>query len=209
MFDMKYQRLCRAKVRQFAAPWWRALVEETLKPLTTPNGWLGFLALIVVLFIAFLADRSASGAAILTTLYCIPLFVVWNAIVAIGQAHVEIRKLGRWEGTNFVFHERQSIFTIPVSSADNNRAIIVRLPYAPPLGSLNLEVVVEGIEPHRIKSQLIPDFATARLMRWELVQTSIIAALPVAESRTATLAVECETANLSIIRIFAHSWSPL
>jgi len=205
---MKYQRLYRAKVGQFAAAWWRALVEDTLTPLTSPNGRLGFLALIVVLFIAFLAGRSASGAAILTMLSCIPLFIVWNAIVAIGQAQVEIRKRGRWNGDKFVFHERQSIFTIQVSSADNNRAIPVRLPYAPPLGTLNLEVLVEGIERRRIKSQLIPDFVTARLMPWELAQTSFIVALAVPESRTATLAVECETANQSIIRIFAHSWSP-
>jgi hypothetical protein len=206
---MKHQQLYRAKVDQFTAVWWRALAEGTLTPLTSLNGRLGFLALIVVLFIAFLAGRSASGAAALTILSCIPLFIVWNAIVAIGQAHEEIRKRGRWNGNSFVFHERQSIFTIQVSSADNNRAITVPLPYAPPRGSLKIEVLVEGNERSRIKSQLIPDFAAARLVPWECAQTSFIAALAVPESRTATLAVECETENQSIVQIFAHSWSPL
>lgn len=177
-------------------------------PLTTPNGRLGFLALIVVLFIAFLLGRSASSAAILTMLSCIPLFIVWNAIVAIGQAHEEIRKRGRWHGNHFVFLERQLIFTIQVSSADNNRAMTVPLPYASPLGSLKLEVHVEGIEQSGIKSQLFPDSPGARLGSWDLAQTSFIARLAVPESRTAMLAVECETANQSIIQIFAHSWSP-
>ena len=206
---MKSQRLYRARIRQFAAVWWRVLIEDSLTPLTNPIGRLGFLALAVVLFVAFLAGRSASGAAILTMLYCIPLFIIRNAIVAIGQANLEIRRRGRWNGNRFVFHKRQSIFTVQVSSADNNRAIAVRLPYAPPLGSLELEVLVEGIERRRIKSQLIPDFPTARLMPWELAQTSFITHITVPESRTATLAVECETVNQSIIRIFAHSWSPI
>jgi hypothetical protein len=139
------------KWRRWARIWWRHLIEETLSPLTEPSGRFQIVSVLVLLIVIFAVfDMQTVSSEVLSfavpsaLLWVIPVFILWNAIIAIFRTRKSEAGLGRWYGPRFVYREPQFVATVPVT---NSTPIPIKVDDAE-IGSLaDLRVVFDARDP--------------------------------------------------------------
>jgi hypothetical protein len=117
------------KVQRWLRLWRKASIKEFFSPITDAAAALQILLVMFTIYLVYLGSgNQAAKAEVLSiwaaqkTLFAIiPVFAVICMIRAGFLVTKKIGELGQWHINTFVYNKPQQVFTITVSSADNNK----------------------------------------------------------------------------------------
>ena len=125
--------LCKAK-RWFRL-WLKATFKEILAPVRDSGALIQILAILFGLYLVYLASGNKVlneevlniWAAQQSLIAVVPVFVLICMIRAGFLVSKQLDELGHWHNNTFVYNTPQQIFTITVSSEDNDKTYLFKV----------------------------------------------------------------------------------
>lgn len=206
------RKLWAFKAKRWVRFWWRITVRDSLSPVFNRQGLYRLLQIPVFLFLVNLAVGAGEmerelllwWAAKLAVLLTIPLFVLVNTLLAPFRVWKEERDKGRWFDSRFVYHQPQTIFTILVSPADNDRVFNFTANDAEPNSLVYWKVEIDGAAK-RTKAMVVIH-PNQDIGNWDIYHGHT-GSVRVAKDRAMYLRIHClpET-DATIVRVQILSW---
>lgn len=186
-------------------------MSQTIAPLRDPLGRLQLLSVPFFLLVVFLAlgveqvkeEALLQWAALQALIYALPVFIVWNLIIALFGANKKIAEKGQWINNRFVYHTPLHIYTTQFGPSDDGKEQTIKVTDAEPNTFVQFRLDhyggrgVAGINGYGL---LLHQIGISRNTNF---------GARIGKKREITVVFKCpENSDDTTVRIYVESWGP-
>ena len=190
--------------------------KEIFAPVSDSGALIQILTILFGLYLVYLASGNKVlneevlniWAAQQSLIAVVPVFVLICMIRAVFLVSKQLDELGHWHNNTFVYNTPQQIFTITVSSGDNDKTHIFKVKDAEVNSLVNMGFEIDRRD-ERVKAQ-ITESNGRRLCDWRGATPIIRSGFRLPKDRRLGLLTLADSeVDPTTIRVYAYSWEIL
>ena len=199
------------KIKRWQVCWWSFIAKALFAPLADANARIEFIAFLIVVYLhkgyeIWIEKVNAELGTFKNLAVAYVVYVLFSAITAIYKTSRKLSESGQWHGKQFIYHEPQRVFTVPVNEADNNTTHVFKL-IDPEIGSLvQTKVEIDALHG-RVQARVVWPKAQT-VLSWDGWHAGIRTSLMLPDDRLLGLRTNTlPGTDVTVVRVYVTSWS--